>query len=414
MCGIMCGIMGLMLGHWDNEDTPCLAASDLHEALYYLQHRGQDACGIATCATGGRIYRCEGNGLATQVFEGNVPDSWVSDICVILGQAPAADNDSELMLNIIANELNETEKARVNTDDIFKALSLMCRQCDGAFACTGMVAGYLDRLFLQKWHEPEFSQVHQPKAQGVDIFEYIYFARLDSIIHGISVYKSRQNMGHKLANKILNTLGKEVIDEIDVVIPIPETATTAAAVVAERLGNPCFLRGPVANALITSTRKTSREIITMAREFKATKVLFASIAPRSLTHTSGIDLASPANLIAHNRDRHDVAKHIGADEFIYQDLQDLVDACTELAPKGPDVTKFEVGVFCSKYITEVPPGYCEHLDQVRGNKREMPVVEEIQSPSETANGGSLKRSSAEVTTQLSKPGHRPHMLLQTG
>ncbi|RYO99538.1 hypothetical protein DL764_006779 [Monosporascus ibericus] len=164
----------------------------------------------------------------------------------------------------------------------------------------------------------------------------------------------------------------------------------------------------VDDSLVCGT--TSREIITMARESKATKVLFASTAPPvSHPHIYGIDLASPADLIAHNRDLHDVAKHIGADELIYQDLQDLVDACAELAPKGPDATKFEVGVFCGKYITEVPPGYLEHLDQVRGKKRKMAVVEEIHVPSETANGGSLKRSSA-----YAEEGSRSHQASMAG
>ncbi|RYO92488.1 hypothetical protein DL766_006899 [Monosporascus sp. MC13-8B] len=302
------------------------------------------------------------------------------------------DSDSELMLNIFANELNETGKARVNTDDIFKALSLMCRQCKGAFACTGMIAGYGifgvrdphgirplvlgsrpsetlkgaqdymlasedialrnlrfskvqniqpgQAVFIRKGCEPEFCQVHEPKAQGIDIFEYVYFARPDSTIDGINVYRSRQNMGHKLADKILSILGKQGIEKIDVVVPIPETATTSAAIVAERLGKPC-----------------------------------------------GIDLASPKELIAHKRDRFEIAKLIGADEVIFQDLHDLVDACAELSPKGGEAAKFEIGVFCGKYITEVPPGYFEHLDKVRSKNRKIVVAEEMRVPTEAANSG---------------------------
>ncbi len=64
----MCGVVGLILGHWDNRGEPSIAATHLHEALYYLQHRGQDACGIATCSMGGRIYQCKGLGMCSQVF----------------------------------------------------------------------------------------------------------------------------------------------------------------------------------------------------------------------------------------------------------------------------------------------------------------------------------------------------------
>ncbi|KAI1485263.1 amidophosphoribosyltransferase [Biscogniauxia mediterranea] len=522
----MCGILGLILGHWDNEQEPNLAASNLHEALYYLQHRGQDACGIATCSTGGRIYQCKGVGMCSNVFS---PDG--SKVLALPGfmglghlRYPTAgssasaeaqpfyvnspyglclshngnlinapelrefldqkahrhintDSDSELMLNVFANELNETGKARVNTDDIFKALSTMCHQCKGAFACTGMVAGYGifgvrdpngirplvlgsrpsetlpgaydymlasedialrnlrftkvqdiqpgQAVFIRKGCEPEFCQVHEPREQGIDIFEYVYFARPDSTIDGINVYKSRQNMGQKLADRILNVLGKEAVDNIDVVIPIPETATTSAAIVAERLDSHAYVKNryvfrtfimPGQAAREKSVRRklstiedefkgrcvllvddsivrgtTSQEIVTMARESGATKVIFASCAPPiTHPHIYGIDLASPKELIAHKRDRFEIAKLIGADEVIYQDLNDLVDACAELAPNGAETTKFEVGVFCGKYITEVPPGYFEHLDEIRGKKRKIAVAMEMQVPTEATNGGSPK------------------------
>jgi amidophosphoribosyltransferase len=112
---------------------------------------------------------------------------------------------------------------------------------------------------------------------------------------------------------------------------------------------------------------TSREIVSMAREAGAKKVIFASCSPPiTYAHIYGIDLASPSELIAHNRDRFAIAKQIGAEEVIYQSLDDLKAACAELSPRDPKKQKFEVGVFCGKYVTPVPKGYFEHLERLRG------------------------------------------------
>ncbi|KAH8673441.1 phosphoribosyltransferase-like protein [Xylariales sp. PMI_506] len=382
-----------------------------------------------------------------------------------------SDSDSELLLNVFANSLHELGKRRVNKDDIFTALRDVYAKCIGAFACTAMITGFgilgfrdangirplcigsrpsqtlegakdyfmasesialrqlgfsdiYDLLpgqavFVEKGGILHFSQVVEPKSYTPDVFEYVYFSRADSIIDGISVHRSRQNMGAKLAQKMRETLGEQGIREIDVVIPVPETSNTAAATLASCLGiefSSAFVKNryvyrtfilPGQEARKKGIRRklspiesefkgkrvcivddsivrgnTSREIVQMAREAGAIRVIVVSCSPEIRNpHIYGIDLADPTELVAYQRTTEEIAQHINADAIIFQDMSDLNAACIEAAEGKNDVHDFEVGVFSGKYVTEVPEGYFEHLSKLRGNKDKNGLV--------VANGGAV-------------------------
>lgn len=236
------------------------------------------------------------------------------------------------------------------------------------------------------------------------IFEYIYLARPDSVIDNISVYQARLAMGAKLADRILKIHPKH---DIDVVIPIPDTSRTAAISVAEKL-HVTYSEGFVKNRYIGRTfimpgqemrrnkvrmklnaikeefegknvlliddsivrGTTSKEIIQMARDAGAKKVYFASAAPKvCYPNVYGIDMPTAKELIAHDRTTDEVAKAIGADWLVYQELNDVYDAVNSAAKSDADkIQRFEDSVFTGDYITGgVDKNYFEHIAAMRSD-----------------------------------------------
>ena len=232
------------------------------------------------------------------------------------------------------------------------------------------------------------------------IFEHVYLARPDSIMDGINIYHARMQMGVKLAEKINRVMPNH---DIDVVIPIPDTSRNSALELAQHLGL-TYREGFIKNRYIGRTfimpgqtlRKksvrqklnaidmefegknvllvddsivrgtTCNEIIMMAREAGANKVYFASAAPPvRYPNVYGIDMPAAKELIAHDRTEDEICKLIGSDWLVYQDLNDLVDACKEL---NPEVKRFDCSVFNGEYITGgIDQVYLNNLEKLRND-----------------------------------------------
>ena len=240
----------------------------------------------------------------------------------------------------------------------------------------------------------------EPGKHTPCIFEHVYFARPDSLMDGISVYKARLRMGERLADKLLR---QKPDHDIDVVIPIPDTSRTAALELANRLGLK-YREGFVKNRYIGRTfimpgqsqrRKsvrqklnaidlefrgknvllvddsivrgtTCKQIIQMARDAGANKVYFASAAPPiRFPNVYGIDMPSASELIAAGKTDEDVQDLIGADWLIYQDLDDLIATAAE---GNPAIKEFECSVFNGDYITgDVDEVYLRRLENIRND-----------------------------------------------
>jgi amidophosphoribosyltransferase len=372
-------------------------------------------------------------------------------------------SDSEVLLNVFALELHVKKTLSPNQDDVFEAVKRVHKRVKGGYAAIAMIAGYgvvgfrdpngirpavygkreteqgveymiasesvaLDALGFDLVRDIEPGEAvyitvdgelhsqqcaENPKLTPC-IFEHVYFARPDSIMDKISVYKARLKMGARLAEKIMRIRQDH---DIDVVIPIPDTSRSSALELANRLGVK-YREGFMKNRYIGRTfimpgqqlRKksvkqklnavdlefrgknvllvddsivrgtTCEQIIEMAREAGANKVYFASAAPPvRYPNVYGIDMPAKEEFIANNRTIKQIETAIGADWLVYQDLEDLVEATCD----GADVKyEFDCSVFNGEYVTgDINEEYLDNLQTKRNdakkkaNKAESGIID---------------------------------------
>ena len=362
-------------------------------------------------------------------------------------------SDSEILLNVLAHELYKVlgdDKHELTANDVFTAIEHVYQRVSGGFAVVASIVGFgliafrdkhairplvfgeknvagekefifasesvaLDTLDFELVRDVEAGEamivtldgeVHSKvcddsREYSPCIFEHVYLARPDSMMDGISVYKTRLRMGEMLAKKIQREWPDH---DIDVVIPIPDTSRTSALQLANELNVP-YREGFIKNRYIGRTfimpgqaeRKksvkqklnaidlefrgknvllvddsivrgtTSKQIVQMARDAGAKKVYFASAAPAvRYPNVYGIDMPAASELVANKRTDEEVCQVICADRLFYQDLQDLV----ECAVAGnPNITRYDTSCFSHEYITgDVTDEYLTNLESKRNDK----------------------------------------------
>jgi amidophosphoribosyltransferase len=483
----MCGLVGIV-GHSD-------IAPDIYDALTMLQHRGQDAAGIMTWRNG-RFSQRKSEGLVRDVFRQSHMQRLVGTMGIGHVRYPTAgssgpalaqpfyvnspygiamahngnltnfneisremftsdlrhlntDSDSEVLLNVLAHELQQLGRLTPAPDDIFSAISGVHRRVRGGYAVVAMVVNYGIVGFRDPNGIRPLVLGERRTAAGVDymlasesvaldvlgfkligdvapgegvyislngqlhrkqcalnpslrpcIFEHVYFARPDSLMDGVSIYKTRMRQGEALARKILALRPDH---DIDVVIPVPDTSRVAAQSMAYRLGlkfreglmknryigltfimpgqgqrrksvrqklNPVPLEFEGTNVMLVDDSivrgTTCRQIVNLAREAGAAKVYFASAAPPVLyPNVYGIDMPSANELVAHGRSVEEVCELIGADWLVYQDLEDLIRCSLE---GNTSIDGFECSVFDGSYLTgDVDAQYLSRLDSERND-----------------------------------------------
>jgi amidophosphoribosyltransferase len=343
------------------------------------------------------------------------------------------DSDTEVLINILAHELAVAARDKpLSPQEIFKAVSAVHQRIKGSYAVVALIAGYgllafrdpfgirplcfgegvvagshevmvasesvalegtghkLTRdvapgeaIFIDMQGTVHAQQCAANPVLNPCIFEYVYLARPDSVMDGISVYQARLNMGETLAQRLISTIPPS---EIDVVIPIPESSRPSAMQLAQKIGKP-YREGFVKNRYVGRTfimpgqgvRKksvrqklnaigvefkgrnvllvddsivrgtTSKEIVQMARDAGARKVYMASAAPPvRFPNVYGIDMPTKAELIAHDRSMEEIRLFIGADALIYQDVDAMKRVVGALNPK---VAGFDASCFDGHYVT---------------------------------------------------------------
>jgi len=482
----MCGIVGVVSHSPVNQL--------LYDALLLLQHRGQDAAGIATNHSS-MFSMFKANGLVRDVFRTRNMRSLSGNSGIGHCRYPTAgssseeeaqpfyvnapfgitlahngnltnqaqlkdelfrndrrhintDSDSEVLLNVLAHEMQEAADGyTLDADAVFKAVAMVHKRVRGAYAVVAQIAGhgmlafrdpfgirplclgvneteqgteYLvasesvaleglgfrfvrdiapgEAVFIDNDNQLYERQCAQNPSLNPCAFEFVYLARPDSVIDGASVYATRLRMGEYLADKVSREIP---VEEIDVVMPIPDSSRPAAIQLALKLGVE-YREGFIKNRYIGRTfimpgqgmRKksvrqklnaissefkdknvllvddsivrgtTSREIVQMAREAGARKVFFASAAPPVLyPNVYGIDMPTRDELIAHGRTVEEVCAEITADRVVYQDIDALKRAISDV---NPELKNFEASCFDGVYVTgDVTPEYLDRQESAR-------------------------------------------------
>ena len=480
----MCGIVAMV--HTDHVNQL------IYDALLLLQHRGQDAAGIAT-QKDRKFFMHKDKGMVRDVFRtrnmralpGNCglgqvryPTAGTADneeeaqpfyvnapfgiVLVHNGNLTNAqtlrmelahtdhrhintESDSEVLLNVLAHELGRASNGqRLEEADIFRAVRAVHQRIKGSYAVIAMIAGHgllafrdphgirplcmghsedgtvmlaSESVALEGLGIPFDRDVAPGEAVFVDLqgrvstqqcadaatlnpclFEYVYLARPDSTIDGVSVYRSRLQMGETLAKRLVSFLPP---GEIDAVIPVPESSRPSAMQLAHALGLP-YREGFVKNRYVGRTfimpgqaiRKksvrqklnavasefkgknvllvddsivrgtTSKEIVQMARDAGANKVFLASAAPPvRYANVYGIDMPSETDLVAHGRTEEEVRQLIGCDALIYQDLDALKSIISTI---NPAIRNVDSSCFDGVYVTgDITHGDIQRLRQER-------------------------------------------------